>query len=282
MPWGKPAAPNLRSPHSTSAAAPVFPRRPSPASAGRSAVERAPRRSVRALATVGDRCHREGMEHLSTQDVIDAGLADWRKLAQRLHARFRVADAAAGAAFVADAVRTASASFLGQHLEATVTPAHVDFRVATHLGRDGIWVTSDDVALARLVSEVAHRHHVISAPAEVTQVELGLDTAHQDAARTVLGGGAHRQHGGPRPRHRPRPHGPGCRRCGSRGPRSTTCPVSGGTPTCGSRPRRPRPGSRQRSPPVAPSSTTPRHRPSRSLADPDGNKVCVCTFLDRG
>ena len=47
------------------------------------------------------------MDTLSTQDIVDAGLADWRKLAQRLHARFRTADAGVGAAFLADAVRAA-------------------------------------------------------------------------------------------------------------------------------------------------------------------------------
>ena len=221
------------------------------------------------------------MEHLSTQDVIDAGLADWRKLAQRLHARFRVADAAAGAAFVADAVRTASASFLGQHLEATVTPAHVDFRVATHLGRDGIWVTSDDVALARLVSEVAHRHHVISAPAEVTQVELGLDTAHQTRLgpfwAAVLTGSTEalvhdsvldptgqapsmwfqgtEDHDVPRQRWHPDVWvAPEAAKA-----RVAAAVAAGGTVVDESE---------------APSFTV--------LADPDGNKVCICTFLDRG
>jgi hypothetical protein len=29
---------------------------------------------------------------LSTQDILDAGLDDWRKLAQALHARYRIAD----------------------------------------------------------------------------------------------------------------------------------------------------------------------------------------------
>ena len=73
-----------------------------------------------------------------------------------------------------------------------------------------------------------------------------------------------------------------CRRCGSRGPRSTTCPASGGTPTCGSRRRPPRPGSRRR---VAAGGTVVDDSEAPSftvLADPDGNKVCVCTFLDRG
>ena len=62
------------------------------------------------------------MDNLSTQDIVDAGLADWRKLAQRLHARYRTGDAGVGAAFLADAVGAASAASLADHLEATLEP----------------------------------------------------------------------------------------------------------------------------------------------------------------
>ncbi|HET6969471.1 MAG TPA: VOC family protein [Ornithinibacter sp.] len=121
------------------------------------------------------------MEHLTTQDVLDAGLADWRKLAQRFHARFRVADTTAGAAFLSDAVQAAAGLSLTDHLEATLAPRHVDLRVATDLGGDGVWVTTEDVTLARALSEVAARRGLAAAPGEVTQVEMGLDTAHRAA-----------------------------------------------------------------------------------------------------
>ena len=61
------------------------------------------------------------MEKLTTQDIVDAALADWRKLAQRLHARFRAGDPGVGAAFLSDAVRAAGEAWLGDHLEATLT-----------------------------------------------------------------------------------------------------------------------------------------------------------------
>ncbi|HSO63782.1 MAG TPA: VOC family protein [Ornithinibacter sp.] len=121
------------------------------------------------------------MDHLTTQDVLGAGLADWRKLAQRLHARFRVADATTGAAFLADAVRAASALSLADHLEATLAPRHVDLRVATDLAGNGIGVTADDATLAQALSDVARQHGLVAAPGEVTQVEMGLDTAHRAA-----------------------------------------------------------------------------------------------------
>jgi len=112
---------------------------------------------------------------LTTSEIVASGLADWRKLAQRLHARFRAGDAAAGARFLTDAVHTASAAGLVEHVEASLGPTHVDLRVATR--RNGVWVTADDVRLARLLSDVAHGHDVVAVPGEVTQVELALDTA---------------------------------------------------------------------------------------------------------
>ena len=39
------------------------------------------------------------MDKLTNQQVLDAGLADWRKLAQSLHARFLTGDFATGLAF---------------------------------------------------------------------------------------------------------------------------------------------------------------------------------------
>ena len=41
------------------------------------------------------------MDMLSGEQITEAGLADWRKLAQGLHARFVVADFASGARFLA-------------------------------------------------------------------------------------------------------------------------------------------------------------------------------------
>jgi len=219
------------------------------------------------------------MEKLTTQDIVDAALADWRKLAQRLHARYRVGDPGVGATLVSDAVRAAGEVSLGDHLEATLTATHVDLRVATH--RDGIWVTPDDVALARLLSDVARRHEVTSVPAEVTQVELALDTADDGrlgpfwaavltgdpdgvVADTVFdptgqlpsmwfqGTEAHEV---PRQRwHLDLWVAPEVADA-----RIAAAVAAGGTVVDDSE---------------APSFTV--------LADPDGNKVCVCTFLDRG
>ncbi|MFL6152693.1 MAG: VOC family protein [Ornithinibacter sp.] len=221
------------------------------------------------------------MDRLSTSEIIDAGLTDWRKLSQRFHARFRAPDASVGAAFVADAVAAAAAAGLGDHLEATVHPTAVDLQVATDLGPGGIWVRADDVTLARLLSEVATRHDVTSTPGEVQQVELGLDTAHDarlgpfwaavltgDAGAVVgdtvfdpTGQGPSMWFQGTEPHEVPRQrwHPDLWVAAEVAEARIAAAVAAGGTLVDASE---------------APSFTV--------LADPDGNKVCVCTYLDRG
>ncbi len=53
------------------------------------------------------------MERLSNQQILDAGLADWRKLAQALHARYSIPDYIVAAAFVAAMAQIAEAD--GHH-----------------------------------------------------------------------------------------------------------------------------------------------------------------------
>ena len=220
------------------------------------------------------------MEKLPTQAIVDADLTDWRKLAQRLHGRFRCGDALAGAAFLAGAVRAASEAGLGEHLEAGLSGTHVDLRVSTHADGGGIWVTADDITLARRLSEVARRHSVVAVPGEVSQVELGLDTAFDERlgpfwAAVLTGDPAGvvadtvfdptgqlpsiwfqgtEPHDTPRQRwHLDLWLAPEVARS-----RIDAAVAAGGTVVDDSE---------------APSFTV--------LADPDGNKVCVCTHLDR-
>ena len=220
------------------------------------------------------------MDTLSNQEILAADLADWRRLTQRLHARFRTGDPAAGAAFVADAVRAATEVGLADHLEVGLTSTHVDLRVASRPAGDGLVLRPDDVALARLVSDVAHRHAVASVPGEVIEVELALDTA--DHARigpfwaALLTGDASNvvddsvvDPTGRLPStwfQGTEPHEvPGQRwhldlwvAPEAAAARIAAAVAAGGTVVDDSE---------------APSFTV--------LADPDGNKVCVCTSLDR-
>jgi 4a-hydroxytetrahydrobiopterin dehydratase len=117
------------------------------------------------------------MEQLTNDQIVDARLTDWRKLAQRLHARFGVDDFASGVAFLTD-VRDVSQR-LGHFPEARLTHDWVELTLGTH---DGAWsVTTADVDLARQISEIAARQGIRPDPSAVLQLELALDTAHGPA-----------------------------------------------------------------------------------------------------
>jgi 4a-hydroxytetrahydrobiopterin dehydratase len=115
------------------------------------------------------------MDKLSNTDILDARLDDWRKLAQGLHARYRVTDFTAAAAFaaaVADAAETA-----GHQPDLKMTRDVVDVSLCTRA--DGLWVTGKDVGMARTISEIARQRGLEPEPAAVTQLELALDAADQ-------------------------------------------------------------------------------------------------------
>jgi 4a-hydroxytetrahydrobiopterin dehydratase len=116
------------------------------------------------------------VDKLSTQEIFDSGLADWRKLAQALHARYRVADFKAGAAFVAAVVEMAEA--VSHHPELKLTNGVVDVSLCTR--EDGFWVTQKDIDLARQISEIARQQGLTPEPGAVTQLELALDTANEN------------------------------------------------------------------------------------------------------
>jgi 4a-hydroxytetrahydrobiopterin dehydratase len=113
------------------------------------------------------------MDKLSTQEILDARLDDWRKLAQALHARYRVADFRAAAAFAAAVAEAAGAA--GHQPDLKMTQDVVDVALCTR--EDGLWVTGKDIALAREISDIARQQGLTPEPTSVTQLELALDTA---------------------------------------------------------------------------------------------------------
>jgi 4a-hydroxytetrahydrobiopterin dehydratase len=112
------------------------------------------------------------MDKLSTQEILDARLDDWRKLAQALHARYRAADFRASAAFAADVAEAAEKA--GHLPDLKMTRDVVDVSLCTR--EDGLWVTEKDIAMARAISEIARQHGLTPEPSGVTQIELALDT----------------------------------------------------------------------------------------------------------
>jgi 4a-hydroxytetrahydrobiopterin dehydratase len=124
------------------------------------------------------------MDMLRGEQIAEANLTDWRKLAQGLHARYLVDDFAAGARFVAAVGEAGDA--LGHHPHVSIGTGHVDLELvsddAIYRDDEGTelvleWVTQRDVDLARRISEIAADHGLAADPASVSEIELGLDTA---------------------------------------------------------------------------------------------------------
>ena len=102
------------------------------------------------------------MDMLRSAQIAEADLADWRKLAQGLHARYLVDGFGAAARFVAAVGEAGDA--LGHHPSVTIGRGHVDLELVTddavYREDDGTehvveWVTQQDIDLARRITEVA-------------------------------------------------------------------------------------------------------------------------------
>jgi 4a-hydroxytetrahydrobiopterin dehydratase len=115
------------------------------------------------------------MTLLSTQQILDAALTDWRRLAQALHARFLTRDFTTGLALVAAIGDLAEEA--DHHPDISLTYPFVDVKLMSH---DSSGVTERDVGLARRISDLARERGIRSDPAAPAVVELALDTA--DAA----------------------------------------------------------------------------------------------------
>ena len=219
------------------------------------------------------------MEIVKHTDVEAAGLDDWRLLAQGLHARFRTAGTAEGAAFVAAAVEAAGAQ--ADHLDVSLGHRSVVLRAATRHDR-GLWHTTDDLEVARAVSAVAAEHGLTAEPHLVVQLELALDTWSTPEqsrfwAAVLTGDPDHHHEGGDvvdlppglphvwfqsteaHDEHRQRWHWDLWVAPEVADERIAAAVAAGGTVVDDSE---------------APSFTV--------VADPEGNKVCICTTLDRG
>jgi 4a-hydroxytetrahydrobiopterin dehydratase len=112
------------------------------------------------------------MEQLTSRQILDAGLDDWRKLAQALHARFRSGDFVTGLRFVTAVTEAAESA--NHHPDVTLTYPFVDLRLISH---DVSRLTQRDLDLARRISEIAREQGLAADPGATTEIELALDTA---------------------------------------------------------------------------------------------------------
>lgn len=116
------------------------------------------------------------MERLGNQQILSSGLVDWRKLAQALHARYSVPDYGVAVTFLTSVARLAEAE--RHYPDIKLTQGALDVSLCTH--EDGLWVTQKDVDMARRISAFARELGIEPQPGDVTQIEIALDTAHED------------------------------------------------------------------------------------------------------
>jgi len=214
-------------------------------------------------------------QRLSGDQIVGRGLDDWRSMHETLQARFRTGDLTTGLRLVA-AIGEAAGE-LGEHLELDLRPTHLNLRLVSP---DVHAKTERDVELARRISDLAAGLGIGAEPATVSRVEIGLDTWDAEEIRpfwiAVLGLQAHPrfegdlvdpdgdlptlwfQHTEPHELPRQRFHLDVRVPPEVAGDRIAAALAAGGTLVSDER---------------APTFTV--------LADPQGNKVCVCTHVGR-
>ncbi|MDI6910280.1 VOC family protein [Nocardioides sp.] len=114
------------------------------------------------------------------------GLDDWRFFLMKLHARFRTGSFTKGLELVTRITEAAEAA--NHHPDVVLTYPQVDVDLQSH---DVHGVTSRDVDLARRISEIAAELGIEAAPRDVSTLELALDVPDAAAVkpfwRAVLG-----------------------------------------------------------------------------------------------
>ena len=123
---------------------------------------------------------------LTGEQVLAAGLDDWRQLTDGLHTRFATGDFVTGVRLV-DAICDA-AEKANHHPDVDLRYPHVDVTLTSH---DVGALTERDLGMARTISEIAATLGVRADPTAVSLVEIGLDSAaHEEIKpfwRAVLG-----------------------------------------------------------------------------------------------
>lgn len=117
-------------------------------------------------------------EKLTGQQIADAGLDGWVNLLGGLQTRIRTGDFATGLSVV-DAIG-AAAEELNHHPDVDLRYPHVDVRLSSH---DVGGLTERDVRLARRISEIAAAAGV-ELDGAVSRLELGLDTPDAGSLRS--------------------------------------------------------------------------------------------------
>jgi 4a-hydroxytetrahydrobiopterin dehydratase len=107
----------------------------------------------------------------SGDEIRELGLDDWRSMHEALQARFRTGDFATGLAMVERI--GAAAEEANHHPDLDLRYTHLNVRLTSH---DVEAKTQRDLDLARRISAIAADLGVTSDPVVLARVEIGLDT----------------------------------------------------------------------------------------------------------
>ena len=116
------------------------------------------------------------MSTLSTAEILDLDLPDWRPVGGALRTRFVTKGFTAGMELLR--AITPLAEEANHHPDVTLTWPHVDIALVTH---DAGGLTGKDVDLARAISAVAAEQGVPADPSVVQVLEVALDTGDHEA-----------------------------------------------------------------------------------------------------
>ena len=115
---------------------------------------------------------------LRGQEILDAGLEGWRKVLNKIVVRFQTGDFNTGAALVTKIAEAADEA--NHHPDVDLRYPHLTVSLSSH---DVGAITARDIRLARRISELADEAGV-SATAEAPDVlELALDTPDHEAVK---------------------------------------------------------------------------------------------------
>jgi 4a-hydroxytetrahydrobiopterin dehydratase len=135
----------------------------------------------------------DGSTTLSEKDIEEAELEDWRVLFTALHARYKTEDFAAGLDLVKKIGKAADKA--NHHPDVDLSYGQVDVRLSSH---DAGGVTERDVDLARQISGLASDAGAEPVPAELSVIEVALDTPTYDDVKpfwaAVLGYETSKEH----------------------------------------------------------------------------------------
>jgi 4a-hydroxytetrahydrobiopterin dehydratase len=108
---------------------------------------------------------------LSGDQISEMNLPDWRSIHEALETRFHTGDFARGLKLVTDIGRVAEE--LNHHPDLDLRYSHLNVRLMSH----DVWAkTARDVELARRISALAAAMGVTADPLAVSRLEIGLDT----------------------------------------------------------------------------------------------------------